>query len=95
LYEAYGDLGFIPITLLMENDNSETPSTGELMGWAEAYGIEHPVVADPYGDTILRFVTGGGYGLPYMVMLAPGARVAAIDITATGSSIEELLPEEY
>ena len=95
MYEEYREKGFIAVTLLSENDNRETPSEGELMGWAEAYGIEHPVLADPNGSTIQRFVTGGGYGLPYQVMLAPGAKVAAIDITATGSSIEEHLPENY
>lgn len=95
MYEEYADLGFIPITLLSENDNEETPSTGQLMGWAETYGLSHPVLADPNGSTIQRFVGGGSYGLPYQVMLAPGAKVAAIDITATGSSIEEHLPEDY
>ena len=50
-----GDAVYISVML---DSNSGTPSAGSVGGWADRYGINHPVLADAGGDT-MPFITQG------------------------------------
>ncbi len=45
------------LAVMLQNAVSQTPSADDAAGWAEAYGIEHPVLADGTGET-LGYVLG-------------------------------------
>ena len=62
------------ITLLGQNLNNQTPSQAELLSWANTYGLNHPVVADPNWGVTSRYVSGS-FGLPSMHQLGAGAEV--------------------
>jgi hypothetical protein len=83
----------VVITLMGENNASVTPSTEELMSWADTYGLSHPVVADPNWGVTTRFVTGSSIGLPAMHLLGPGAEVLIVNDWVSESDIVAALPE--
>ena len=80
------------ITLIGENDASQTPSTADLLGWAEQYASDFPVVADPNFTYTSKFIAGSSIGLPSMQLLGPNAEVIAADASVTRSQIEAVLP---
>lgn len=86
------------ITLISENDYSQTPSQEELAGWADQYGSDHPVLADTGGDASIQFIVedpnfSGGYGLPSMQLVGPGMVVEWVNVNFPSmSDIEPVLP---
>jgi hypothetical protein len=56
----YKDLGVKYITVMPENFDYETPTTEDLVSWADAFGITAPIIADPdrWSDNL---VTGSAY----------------------------------
>jgi glutathione peroxidase-family protein len=46
-YKDQGD-GFTVLQLIAEDFQSQTPTVQELAGWKAAYGLNFPVLADPY-----------------------------------------------
>jgi hypothetical protein len=80
------------MTLIGENDFDQTPSVDELMGWAEEYGITHPVVADPDMGITWSFVTGSSIGLPSMHIVRAGGEISAVDIWADEGDVTANLP---
>ena len=80
------------ITLIGENDGGQTPSTADLLGWAEEYASDFPIVADPNFAYTSKFIAGSNIGLPSMQLLGPNAEVIAADASVTRSQIEAVLP---
>ena len=60
-----------------ETDAGALPTTEDLAGWANTYGIQFPVMEDPDSSIYWRFGTGN---LPSMTLLAPG-----LEVVETGS----------
>lgn len=48
--DDYADEGFVYLTILHENVHNQPPSQADLDEWAEAFGIEAPILAD--GDQV-------------------------------------------
>jgi hypothetical protein len=104
LYNQYRDQGLTVITLLGENNSSQTPSQSELMQWANSYGITHPVVADGdmngdgynFDETINYLFASpdfdGSFFLPNMQLLAPGLVVQASNTIVSEQQIVNVLP---
>jgi len=80
------------ITLIGENDASATPSTADLLGWAEEYASDFPIVADPNFTYTSKFIAGSNIGLPSMQLLGPNAEVISVDARVTRQQIEAVLP---
>lgn len=92
LYNQYVDQGFIVITLIGETESGGAPTQADLGRWADRFGIEHPVVADPGYGVAARFVTGSTIGLPTMTLLAPGAEITVADGHVTAQHVLQALP---
>lgn len=92
-YQDYADSGFLVITLLAENRSGQTPSIAQLNEWADAYGIDHPVVADPGFGVAIRFIDGNTIVLPSTSLLGPGATVIKRDRVISVADIEAALPQ--
>jgi thiol-disulfide isomerase/thioredoxin len=82
-YEAWAADGFMVITLLGEGDNGS---------WADAFGLDHPVVRDPGYDITGRFVGSGSFYLPSMHLLGPGAVVITREDWVSESDVTSALP---
>jgi hypothetical protein len=85
-FQAYKDQNFMTISAWGEDDSPErtTPTTEQLMAWANQFGITSPVVADPNLGVYHRYGTGG---LPQTILLGPGAEVLKLG-TITTADIE-------
>lgn len=92
MYDEYEAQGFMVITLVAENYDEQPPTRAELMIWAAAHGIQHPVVADPYYEVTGRYVQGSSIGLPSMTLLGPGAELLSLDTPVDESDIVANLP---
>lgn len=92
LHRQYEEEGFLVITLLGENERGQTPSRSDLQGWASAFGIDHPVVADPGFGVASRFVNGGSLYLPSTSLLGEGLEVLKRDAYVSTQDIEGALP---
>jgi len=91
-YQQYADDGFIVITLLGEDSFGQTPDQGDLQEWANSFGIDHPVVADPGFSVGARFVSGSALYLPSTSLLGPGAVVLERDSPVSTNDILSALP---
>jgi hypothetical protein len=82
LYQTYKDQNFMTISAWGEDDSPDrtTPTTEQLMGWANQFGITSPVVADPGLAVYFRYGTGG---LPQTILLGPGAEVLKLGHIST------------
>ncbi len=92
LYRQYEDDGFIVVTLLGEDSFGQVPNQADLQDWANSFGIDHPVVADPGFGVGARFVSGGSLYLPSTSLLGPGAVVLERDSYITTGDIQAALP---
>jgi thiol-disulfide isomerase/thioredoxin len=90
LYNDFKDQGFMAVTLMLEDDDSEVPSVEFNMAWAEQYGAKHPIVIDDegYGG---RFERDGG--IPSYMLLDRGARILTVDQKPSHEQIQELLAQ--
>ena len=61
---------------VMLDSNNGTPSEASVQGWAERYGINHPVLADAAGDTS-PFVT---QGYPTYPVINPDMIIINVDL---------------
>ena len=89
----YKDLGVKYITVMPENFEYETPTTENLVAWADAFGITAPIIADSerWSDNL---VTGSAY--PRVLILDREMKIAVpnvIPLTAPQirAEIDELL----
>jgi len=87
LYQTYKDQGFMTISAWSENSDRVLPTTGELKGWADQFGITSPVVSDEGSAIYWRYGQGS---LPTAVLLGPGAEVLKIG-HITAADIEAAL----
>lgn len=92
VYRQYEDDGFLIITLLGEDSGGSTPNQADLQSWANSFGLDHPVVADPGFGVGSRFVTGGSLYLPSTSLLGEGAVVIKRDTTISTNDIVNALP---
>ncbi|NCG20743.1 MAG: hypothetical protein GWP91_17175 [Rhodobacterales bacterium] len=92
LYQRYEAEGFIVITMIGENLQSESPSQADLVEWADSLGLSHPVVADPGMATTFSFVEGNSVGLPSMTLIAAGGEILYADDWLGESEVSSNLP---
>lgn len=78
------------LEVMIENNDSETPSVDDLAEWAGTYGLTMPVLADEGETVVYSFATGGSIGLPYTVLLDRGEVVESVG-SATTSDMDQLL----
>ncbi len=80
-----------------ENDYSQTPSQAELMQWANDYGLNHPVVADPGFNVTAQYLWAspsfnGSFYLPNMQLLSSGMVVIESNTWLYESQVVDSLP---
>ena len=81
------------ITLIGKNDDDETPSTADLLGWSEEYASDFPILADPGFSYTGRFIEPGqNIGLPSIQLLGPNAEVISVRSQVSRQQIESVLP---
>ena len=66
-WEDYQSHGFQYITMMPENLSNSVPTTEELMGWAEDFGIEQPVLGDGSGHSYE--IAGSPASYPQVVII--------------------------
>ncbi len=66
------------------------PRALRLDAWASAFGLNHPVVADPGWGVTFDYASGS-ISLPSMHLLGPGMEVLAVDATITEQDILDTL----
>jgi len=76
--------------LKAQNNQGAAPSTSDLEGWADTYGLTFPVLSDD-GWGIMSRYEDDNY-IPSHTLLGPGAEVIATDANITDSMIESVLP---
>lgn len=76
------------MNVIIENNDSETPSQEDLAGWADNYGMDLPVVADPGGEQFWKYGSGG---LPTIVLIDHGMILESVNEGAGRSEVEALL----
>jgi peroxiredoxin len=91
LYNNFEEQGLMVITLLGENSAHETPDQSDLREWAEAYNLDHPVVADPGFRTSDRFIDGAYIYLPSTTLLGSDAEVLLRDSAISTSTLQSAL----
>jgi hypothetical protein len=89
-YEQYRDSGLMIIGLYTETNDYELPTSEDLQGWADTYGLTFAVTADD-AAVWTRFEVD--YGIPSLTLLGPGAVVVAADDMGAVSKIPEALPD--
>ncbi|MCA9489153.1 MAG: TlpA family protein disulfide reductase [Myxococcales bacterium] len=92
LYREYEDQGFLVITLLGENEFGGVPSQRNLAQWADAFGIDHPVVADRNWQVTSRYLRSASFSIPTMHLIGVGAEVLARDTWVGEAQIRNNLP---
>jgi len=90
-YETYWDEGLMVVMMLGEDVQQAPPDIAFLNEYADALGITHPVVTDPYFETTFRFVDGEGVGLPSMTLLGRGMEILQEDAWIDDVDIERAL----
>ena len=90
--DAFEGEGFVYLTVLHEDVENEPPTIGDLNEWAEAFGIEAPVLAD--GDQATgAAVTQGQY--PAVMVIGRTMEVVerprALDAATIDGAIEDAL----
>jgi peroxiredoxin len=79
------------LEIIIENNDSETPSVEDLGEWADNYGLTMPVLADE-GESVLYSYATGSIGLPYTVLLDRGVVVDSVGSASVGE-MDDLLAE--
>ena len=81
---------------MIENSDRVPPSVEDIAGWADQYGLSHPVLIDGGGSITSKFLNGdpnftGSYGLPSMHLLDKGMVVDVVNDWVSASQVEALL----
>lgn len=90
-YNNFEDQGLMVITLLGEDMSYNAPDQTDLREWAESYGLNHPVVADPGFGTSARFIDGKYIYLPSTTLLGADAEVLLRDSAISSSTLQNAL----
>ncbi|MDP2311459.1 MAG: hypothetical protein Q8P41_01025 [Pseudomonadota bacterium] len=85
-FEQYQADGFMMITA-MDGDATE-----DLLGWADEYGITHPVIGDAAGEFFWTYSKTSSW--PMKVLINRGVVLESIDDMADAAEIEALLYPE-
>ena len=91
-YESYAAAGLLVITLLGENEHGDPVVPNDAVRWAEAFELDHPVLADPRWAVTIRYTGAGSVRLPSMHQLGPGAEVLQVDASVSEREIRGALP---
>ena len=75
---------------MAQNVDNTTPTTEELKGWADQYGMTFPVTADDNWTVDNEYEVD--HGIPTQVLLAPGDKVLIRDSEVQTTDIEGDLP---
>ena len=77
--------------MVEDNAGGAIPDTSTLAEWADAYGLDHPVVSDASGNEIRRFVVTG---YPTYVVIDQSMTIQNDDLWPFDPSvIEDLLAQ--
>lgn len=92
----YRAQGLTIISLMAENESEETPTSADLLSWAEQHSITHPILRDPDAEITVAYLTAdsdfsGSYGIPSMQVLSPGMVVERVDAWISEAELQELL----
>jgi len=79
------------LEIIIENNDSESPSVDDLTEWADTYGLTMPVLADA-GSSVLYTYASGSIGLPYTVLLDRGVVVESVGSASVGE-MDDLLAD--
>ncbi len=71
------------LEIMIENNDSVTPSVDELGEWADTYGLTMPVLADQ-DEAVMYTYASGSIGLPYTVLLDRGVVVESVGSASVG-----------
>jgi hypothetical protein len=83
------------MTLMGENDYGQAPSQSELMGWAQSYGLTHPVLQDNgfyVGWNYISTESSGSFNLPNMQLLSPGMEIEIVNGWVSSGDISNHVP---
>jgi len=80
------------MNVIIENNDNEAPSTEDLAGWADNFGLTLPVVADPGAAQFWQYSASGA--LPTIVLIDHGVLLTSVDEGAHEAEVEALL-EQY
>ena len=92
LYDELHGSGFIAVQALIENVDSQTPSSAELTEWEQTYDVSFPVVADPNSEGLYSFASGS-IGLPYRVLVNREMQVTDSDGGVSDADARALVAE--
>jgi glutathione peroxidase-family protein len=92
LYDELHGSGFIAVQALIENVDSQTPSSADLTEWEQTYGVSFPVVADPNSEGLYSFASGS-IGLPYRVLVNREMQVTDSNGDVNDADIRALMAE--
>jgi peroxiredoxin len=76
------------LEVIIENNESVTPSQDDLVEWADKFGLTMPVLADDGASVMWRYSSGG---LPTIVLIDRGMVLSSVDEFAQEPEIEALL----
>ena len=85
LFERNEDRGYMMITSLDGDDPAD------LMGWADEFGLTHPVVGDGDGAFFWSFSRNSAW--PMVVLIDRGMVITSVDESAGSAEVEALLSQ--
>ncbi len=72
-FETFGPDGLMYVTVLQQDQDGEPPTLEDVRSWADVYGIEAPVLADPAPSATAAAIERGQY--PALLLLDRQMRV--------------------
>lgn len=78
--------------MIGHNSSRQPPSVADLQTWANTYGLNHPVVADPNFQTSARFIDGTSIALPSMTLIKAGGEIVVRGSWVNESQVQANLP---
>lgn len=76
------------LEIIIENNETVTPSQDDLVDWADNYDMTMPVLADDGGSVMWRYSDGG---LPTLVLVDHGMVLSSVNEGAHEAEIDALL----
>lgn len=74
-----------------ENSAGDPITDAELPAWADAFGLTHPVLADPEFETTLVYMLDFPISLPARHLVGPGAVIRNIDGRIDNDAIRDIV----
>jgi peroxiredoxin len=93
-FDDYEDQGFMYLTVLHQDVEAEEPDGADLNEWAETFGIDAPVLADPFGvEGTIDAVRAGSYPAVFSISreMVIEQRLEEFDDITVRDAIEDIL----